>query len=158
LLCQLAKIATPPKESLLQVYEIEKLSFEDPYPAWYIRALHSLADNLFIAAYNVRGEIIGYAVAVPKRDRVCHIASIAVHPQCRRRGIGRALLESLEELCAAQGYSVCILEVDYTNWPALNLYQSSGYRWFMLIPNYYGSGKHAIAMVKLCRPQVLVTG
>ena len=142
----------------MQVYEIEKLSFEDPYPAWYIRALHSLADNLFIAAYNVRGEIIGYAVAVPKRDRVCHIASIAVHPQCRRRGIGRALLESLEELCAAQGYSVCILEVDYTNWPALNLYQSSGYRWFMLIPNYYGSSKHAIAMVKLCRPQVLVTG
>ena len=142
----------------MQVYEIEKLSFEDPYPAWYIRALHSLADSFFIAAYNTRGEIIGYAVAVPKRDRVCHIASIAVHPQCRRRGIGRALLESLEELCAAQGYSVCILEVDYTNWPALNLYQSSGYRWFMLIPNYYGSGKHAIAMVKLCRPQVLVTG
>jgi GNAT superfamily N-acetyltransferase len=67
---------------------------------------------------DLQGEVTGAAeVGLPQKENL-HIANveISVHPSCRGRGIGRALLEQSEEIASANGRSV-LLSVTY-GWKA----------------------------------------
>lgn len=126
---------------------IEYASFSKPYPPWYLALLLQMAGRYFLVAEQ-GGEVLGYAVAVPLKTRVCHLVSIAVAPQARRRGIGTRLLQELERRCIDGGHESMMLEVEYTNLAAQRLYIRSGYRYAEVLPDYYGPGRHAIHMVK----------
>lgn len=133
-------------EDLASVYSIEVSSFSRPYSFAQLYVLFSLAGELFLVSEGGRG-VDGYAVAVPLRGGVCHIASIAVAPWCRGRGVGSALLHSLLEVCASRGLDAYVLEVEHTNYVAQRLYASAGFRQVKVVPDYYGPGRHALVMV-----------
>jgi ribosomal-protein-alanine N-acetyltransferase len=65
-----------------------------------------------------------------------HIISIAVHPQHRRRGIGRKLLEK-----AIDTYHLKNLwaEVRKSNEGAQTFYFRMGFQIIGVVPNYYGN-------------------
>jgi len=78
-----------------------------------------------------------------------HIATIAVHPDYRHRGIGRRLLaEGL--LQAAEGGAVkSLLEVRAGNTEALHLYYGLGYKAVGLRPNYYQTEQEDALLLNL---------
>jgi len=56
------------------------------------------------------------------------INGFGIHPDFRRRGLGRALMLSSMQKAAENGMKTMILEGDIDNYRALNLYRSVGFR------------------------------
>lgn len=73
-----------------------------------------------------RGEIIGYAGAWVILDE-SHITNIAVREDCRGRGIGRKLTETLLRTLSSLGAAYATLEVRESNLRAQQLYKSLGF-------------------------------
>ena len=135
------------ESDLMQVYSIEKESFIDPYPFWYIRFLFSLSGDFFYVA-ELGSKVVGYAILVPLTNRSCHLANIAVKREYRRRRIASCMLIKSEHDCRIKGFNKIVLEVETTNTPALLLYKKHGYKTVKLVLNYYGKDRHAYVMVK----------
>ena len=66
-----------------------------------------------------------------------HILNICVHPEVRRRGIARQLIERLAELGEEQRASIISLEVRASNAAAKELYGSMGFVPIGTRPKYY---------------------
>jgi len=74
--------------------------------------------------------------------------SFCVHPDSRGTGLGRQLLEALEEAARARGSIRLGLEVRADNRTALALYRRMGFRLERWLPEYYEDGCAAWQMVK----------
>jgi ribosomal protein S18 acetylase RimI-like enzyme len=57
-----------------------------------------------------------------------HVMQIAVGPDCRRQGVGEALLQRVASTAAAAGCTTLTLMVDAANAPARTLYNTRGFR------------------------------
>ena len=130
------------------IYEVEVRSFERPYTREMLALLLSLAGRYALVAECGSG-IVGYAVAVPYVDMVAHLASIAVLPECRGRGIGSKLLEMLEDRLREAGFYIIFLETWVSNRAARAFYEKRGYRPLLVLPRYYEWGEDAILYAKL---------
>lgn len=80
-----------------------------------------------VAAY------MGYWKAVDE----AHITNLAVRPEYRRLGLGRALVTYLLADAKSRGCQRATLEVRPSNGPALKLYESLGFTGVALRPKYY---------------------
>jgi L-amino acid N-acyltransferase YncA len=87
----------------------------------------------------IDGAIAGYAYAVPFRKRPAYRYtikhSIYVHPGHLHEGIGRRLLPTLIEACAAAGYRQMIGYIDGANEASLRLHEACGFRRVGLLPS-----------------------
>lgn len=97
------------------------------------------------------GAAVGYAAGEVEGPRG-HVVSIAVLPEWRGKGIGRALLLELEREMAKMGAEEAVLEVSVENERALRLYRGAGYEVVAVLPGYYGSSD-AYLMVKRLGPR-----
>ena len=79
-----------------------------------------------IVALGARGAIEGFVVFGVAADE-CEILGIAVLPERRRRGTGRALLEEALLHAARRDAQRCFLEVRASNRAARNLYLRCGF-------------------------------
>jgi ribosomal-protein-alanine N-acetyltransferase len=89
--------------------------------------------------------IVGYAgvfVVVPEAD----VQTVAVAPQERGRGTGRALLGALIHRAGARGATVLHLEVRADNAAAIGLYEVLGFVADGRRRDYYGRGRDAVLM------------
>ena len=105
--------------------ELEKLCFSEP---WSENALLEEIDNP--AAYFVTAvegdEILGYGGMHTVLGE-SYIDNIAVFPQYRGRGVGRAVTQALIEKAKENGGAFITLEVRASNTPAIALYTSLGF-------------------------------
>ena len=88
--------------------------------------------RLFVAE-GADGTVLGAAYAERAVDYFTleahgHLGILAVAANAEGRGIGRALLESVERWAHAQGYRFVTLNVFATNARAVSVYESAGYR------------------------------
>lgn len=81
-------------------------------------------------------EVCAFLVFWLVHDEI-HILNICVHPDARRRGIARLLIERLAELGEAQRASIISLEVRASNAAAKNLYGTMGFVPIGTRPKYY---------------------
>ncbi len=95
------------------------------------------------------GRLVGFiATDVRAHEKAAWIATIGVHPEYRRQGIGTALLRACESQLL--GRVSCIrLCVRASNEPAIDLYLREGYSKNGLWPRYYHNGEDALVMEKL---------
>ncbi|MCS6781684.1 MAG: ribosomal protein S18-alanine N-acetyltransferase [Gloeomargarita sp. SKYBB_i_bin120] len=92
-------------------------------------------DSTLFVGYDVANQLVAMAAAWLILDEA-HIVLLAVHPDHRRKGIGRATLNYLlQELPSTIAHVT--LEVRAQNTPALNLYQSCGFRILGKRRHYY---------------------
>jgi ribosomal-protein-alanine N-acetyltransferase len=77
-----------------------------------------------------------------------HIVSVAVMPEHRKRGLGRALLEEAMKAMKDKGCKEVFLEVRVSNLPAITLYEKMGYMEVRKIPYYYRDGETALVMAR----------
>jgi len=84
----------------------------------------------------VSGGLAGFAI-MHFGDEAAHLNLLAVEPAYQRRGIGRYLVNWLEESAITAGTFMVSLEVRADNIGALNFYRELGYQETGLIPDYY---------------------
>lgn len=103
---------------------IERASFADPWTARDFREALGAA-TLFLVS--VRAEQVrGYVVARHAADEG-EILNLAVAPQGRREGVGRALARQALEGLRARGATTVYLEVRESNAAARRLYEGLGF-------------------------------
>ncbi len=117
--------------TLDEMAEIHRLSFTVPRP-WSAAELGDMATAQ--GAIDLRRQqafLLGRIVA----DEA-EVLTVAVHPDARRAGLGRALVT--EFLGACGDAASVFLEVAADNAPAIALYQSLGFQQAGLRKRYYG--------------------
>jgi len=132
---------------LPHVCEIERLSFEHPYPPSYIHALASLSPDTFLVAEK-DGQLVGYAAALLEGRGLGHIFSIAVLRKHRRKGVGTNLVNRMIEILKKHGASSIRLEVRRKNRRAQKLYEKLGFKKAYKVKGYYEDGEDCIVMIK----------
>lgn len=71
---------------------------------------------------------------------------LVVAPTSRRQGVGSELVRAGLATVRAAGAKAVLLEVEYTNEPAIALYQRLGFEQLRVRQNYYGPGHHALIL------------
>jgi ribosomal-protein-alanine N-acetyltransferase len=121
------------------IWAIEKVSFLTPWSRFSFLAElgHSLSQTLVAGpSPPQRWQVWGYLIYWVVADEM-HILNLAVHPQQRRQGLARRLLDTAMTRARELGAQVAWLEVRPSNHPALNLYQSLGFKKVGRRPRYY---------------------
>ncbi len=94
------------------------------------------------------GHLVGFVSGEPRpAEGFAWIATIGVHPDYRRQGIGSRLLSQCEGRLDEPRLR---LTVRAGNAPAQALYERFGYRAVERWPGYYGDGETGIVMEKEC--------
>jgi ribosomal-protein-alanine N-acetyltransferase len=136
------------REDLFDVLGIERAVFDQPWP--YAAFEGFLGDRGFLVAVDDDGSVVGYVVAdtVPNHGHdIGHVKDLAVVPDARGAGVGRALLERALVVLASDGVAVVKLEVRTGNEAALSLYRDRGFEPARRVPRYYDDGEDALVMV-----------
>lgn len=98
--------------------------FADPWSTQDFRDCISFA--VFLVA-EAEGKVVGYSVALEAADEG-EILNLAVAEDGRRRGLGRALVETIVGALTERGVHQVYLEVRESNAPARALYSGFGFR------------------------------
>ena len=102
------------------------------------------------------GVVVGYALVIFRSNvALARLYSMAVSPDQRGQGIGRALIERAEELSLDFGTPILRLEVSQKNKDAIRLFKAAGYREFALYPDYYPDHSNALRMEKVLVPNAM---
>lgn len=113
--------------------EIEKACFHAP---WSENALREeLGKGIFLVAERSR-TVVGYVGCQTVLDEG-YITNVAVGPEARRQGVGRALLHELAARVRAEKLAFVTLEVRRSNAAAIALYESMDYEPVGTRKNFY---------------------
>jgi len=94
------------------------------------------------------GRVLAYAGMWFVLDEA-HVCNVAVHPDCRRMGYGRRIMEALMQLAMDNSMSMMTLEVRRSNTTAQNLYHACGFLDVGYRKRYYEDNKEdALIMYK----------
>ena len=130
---------------LEDIIEIENLCFNDPWPDDVLCHSITAYDQIFICAADEK-QVFGYVNMQYVLDEG-YIGNVAVHPDYRRMGIGKTLIDEIIKEGEQLKLSFITLEVRENNTPAKELYKISGFEYAGVRNNYYVNPKeNAIIM------------
>ncbi len=124
---------------------LESLSFSHPWSETAIEETMMRKESVFLVALS-EGKVVGYIGSYYCATEG-YITNIAVLPECRRKGAGRALLKRLIEEGGALGLEFLTLEVRESNTPAISLYESLGFIPVGKRPRFYSDPKEAALLL-----------
>jgi len=138
-----------------QVMRINLTCLPENYTPNFFLDLHRRFPKTFLVAV-ADGKVVGYVMCrielgFPDMGgigiiRKGHVVSLAVLPEYRRRGIGKALMMRAMDGMLDYGARECFLEVRVSNLPAINLYEGLGFRPVRRNIGYYADGENALVM------------
>lgn len=130
---------------LERVLAIEQSSFaEDAWDRKLFLQYHRDCPDLFLIAKLGR-RITGYAITCTD-SRNAELASIAVDPRDRRRGIAKALLDYTHSHLRAKRIKTWWLMVAIENELGIRFYEEYGFKRTRLVKRYYGAGRDGYHM------------
>ncbi len=144
----MVKIRNVEESDLEKVYEIERISFKEPYPKTLLLIYSKICNDTFLVLEDT-DEIIGYIIGLVKWRILGHIISLAIHPDHRKRGYAKALIKELLKRFKKHGVKVVRLEVRVSNKPAINLYLKLGFKVAYTLKNFYLDGEDAYVMYRV---------
>ena len=118
-----------------QIAQLEKRCFSDP---WSEKSIASELENplsVWLVAVD-GGQLIGYVGSQTVLGET-DMMNLAVAPEARRQGTGRALVLALVDALTEKGSHSLMLEVRVSNTPAQKLYESLGFSRVGRRPKYY---------------------
>ena len=123
-------------DHLDEVAELERVCFPDP---WSRNMLKEELENdlaAFLVALDGQGAVAGYAGLQVVLDEG-YILNVAVRPDCRRQGVAGQLLQVFLDFAQGNRLAFLTLEVRASNYDAIALYGSRGFRSVGRRKNYY---------------------
>ena len=123
-------------DHLDEVAELERVCFTAP---WSRNMLAEELDNYlsaFLVALDDNDKVAGYAGLQAVLDEG-YITNVAVRPDCRRQGIAGKLLQVFLDFAKGNHLAFLSLEVRASNYDAIALYGSRGFRSVGRRKNYY---------------------
>jgi [ribosomal protein S18]-alanine N-acetyltransferase len=112
-------------------------------PARVLESIRAVNVNVLLACDHET--VAGFAI-MRYGDEKAHLDLLGVTPTYRRAGVGRRLLEWLEECAKVGGTFNVHLEVRAANTGAQTFYERLGYRSVGLVPGYYDGAEAAVRM------------
>jgi [ribosomal protein S18]-alanine N-acetyltransferase len=117
-------IRSATEKDLGRVLEIDQLSFPTPWTYHCFKI--TLKDIFFVIEQK---EIMGYLVAcLCDLGLRAEILRIAVHPDHRRKGIAKELIETMLQLLSKENVESVELEVNSANRSAVKFYEKIGFK------------------------------
>ena len=135
-------------DHLDEVAELERICFSVP---WSRNMLAEELDNMlsaFLVALDDSGRVVGYAGVQVVLDEG-YITNVAVRPECRRQGIAGKLLQVFLDFAKGNRLAFLTLEVRASNYDAIALYGSRGFRSVGRRKNYYEHPKEDAIIMTL---------
>ncbi|NIP88147.1 MAG: ribosomal protein S18-alanine N-acetyltransferase [Gammaproteobacteria bacterium] len=119
---------------LAAVVEVERQCYEFPWRS-------SVFQDCMRAGYvcvvaDCAGTVCGYGIMSVAAGE-CHILNLCVRPDCRRRGLGRSLLQALTTIARDRDSRTAFLEVRVSNRAAQDLYAQDGFNEIATRHQYY---------------------
>ena len=152
-LCFAMEILSATIRDLNALRKLERICFEkDSWPLFDLIAVLTFPDVVRLKAVE-NDQMVGFVAGDPRPSQgFSWIATIAVLPDYRRKGIGRSLLHACEVQLKTPRLK---LSVRASNQAAITLYEQEGYRTMDMWKAYYTDGENAIVMEKPYQPDVL---
>lgn len=142
---------------LQSVMQINHLCLPENYTDFFFVDLYRRFPETFIVAEE-NGQIVGYimsrielglsALGLGGLIKKGHVVSVAVMPEHRRRGIGKALVSEAIEAMKRYNAKQCYLEVRASNSAAIGLYKQLGFDVTRTAHGYYADAEDALVMAK----------
>lgn len=109
------------------------------------RSLRHPRHEVWVIDFDRRaGEGLAAALVIrPAGAATLRLHSVATHPDCRGRGLGKALLLLAERRASETGRRRLTLEADAGRPDLLDWYEREGFRRKRRLPDYYGPGRDA---------------
>lgn len=128
------------------IMSVEVRSFTTPWSRDAMAQEIDRGDWSRVMVSVMHGELVGFMVYWIVVNEL-HLLNLAVRPDCRRQGIGRAMVKHLVELADDSGLASLFLEVRVSNTSAQHLYRQFGFEPIAIRQNYYSDdGEDAIVM------------
>ena len=135
-------------DHLDQVAELERICFSTPWSRNMLAEELENALSAFLVALDDADNVVGYAGLQVILDEGS-ITNVAVRPDCRRQGIAGKLLQVFLDFAQGNHLAFLTLEVRASNYDAIALYGSRGFREAGRRKNYYEHPREdAIIMTK----------
>jgi ribosomal protein S18 acetylase RimI-like enzyme len=143
----LAVIQQATWHDLRAIVALEKACFgRDAWPWVDVLAALIFADTVRLKAV-AKGQAVGFVIGDRRRRQgLGWIASLGVHPDLRRQGIGRQLLEACERELAMPRIRLTLRS---SNASARHLYEEAGFVEIDVWSRYYFDGEDGVVMEKV---------
>ena len=143
------KVVPMTADHLEELEKLERICFSRP---WSRKMLAEELENecaaFLVAEDAATGRVVGYAGLLVVADEG-YITNVAVRPDCRRQGVASQLLEVFMNFAKGNRLAFLTLEVRASNYDAIALYGSRGFRSVGRRKNYYEHPKEdAVIMTK----------
>jgi len=135
-----------------RVAELHTAAAEDPWPVQDYRNLLKLESALAMAIVRESDDSLAAFLLCQIALDTADVLMVATHPEIRRKGYARALLQSLLKRLGERGTARLTLDVAATNTAAIALYQSMQFVRDGLRPKYYKAGDKRVDAVLMSRP------
>lgn len=133
------KIVPVSAEHLEAIARLEKLCFSEPWSKKSLELLTRRGIAMGLAAVDTsepEAKLLGYVGMMTVLDEG-QITNVAVLPERRGEGIGRALISALIGYCQENGFISLSLEVRESNSVAIRLYKRAGFKSAGKRKNFY---------------------
>ncbi len=134
------------RRDMEEVLAIERASFGAPWSDEdFVRALRQQA-TIGMVVEGREGEVAGYVIYWLQK-RGIWLLNLAVHPQQRRRGLGRAIVDKLRTKLTAQRRRYLWADPSERNLAAHLFLAACGLRAICVVPGRYGGHRDAYRFV-----------
>ena len=117
------------------------------YPRFFFRQALDALPAFFLVAETDAGRLAGYVLGSAQAgDAHGWVLSLAVDPEARGRGAGRALVTALLEAFAARGAGEAFLHVSPSNAVAVGLYERMGFERVREERDWFGPGEDRLIL------------
>lgn len=123
-------------EHISQIALLEKECFSQPWSESALAEELANENSHFLVA--VSDSVLGY-IGVQEICGEAYITNVAVFENCRKAGIGRALLKAACDGAKSRDCEFITLEVRESNAPAIALYESEKFEKAGIRKNFYSS-------------------
>lgn len=135
-------------DHLDEIAALERMCFSAPWSRAMLAEELDNACSAFLTALDEEDRVVGYAGLQVVLDEG-YITNVAVRPDCRRQGVASQLLQVFLNFAEGNKLAFLTLEVRASNYDAIALYGSRGFRSVGRRKSYYEHPKEdAIIMTK----------
>jgi ribosomal-protein-alanine N-acetyltransferase len=138
------------KSDLDDVYQIEVNNYPIPWSFGVMKDCLKAGYHCVVLKKRESNEIIGYAFLMTAYDE-SHLLNMCVDASQQGKGLGKKILNYLNNICKYSHSKIFLLEVRESNPIAQQLYKSYGFKQIGIRKNYYKCIKgreNAIVMTK----------